>query len=250
MLTELLAIRIVWEEALSCPLRQRDRDGWANARRAYAGPLRPQPMTSWTPSSRRPPNGPHSAALPPCSPRRRSAGVEGRPAIQAAFCIDVRSEVFRRALEAPDPADRDIGFAGFFGLGAAHRRFASDVKELRLPVLLNPGVTSATGAPSDKEQDLAARYAARAQRAWGRFKLAAVSSFAFVEATGPVYAGKLVRDALGFGSPEQPDSEAPRFGPRAAARDARGDGGSGAARHVDDRRTSPASCCSSVTAHR
>ena len=28
------------------------------------------------------------------------------------------------------------------------------------------------------------RYTARAKRAWGRFKLAAVSSFAFVEATG------------------------------------------------------------------
>jgi uncharacterized protein len=32
-------------------------------------------------------------------------------------------------------------------------------------------------------------------RAWGRFRQAAVSSFAFVEAMGPVYAGKLVRGA-------------------------------------------------------
>jgi uncharacterized protein YbcC (UPF0753/DUF2309 family) len=60
---------------------------------------------------------------------------------------------------------------------------------------------------------MAARVAARAKRAWGRFKLSAVSSFAFVEATGPVYVAKLVRDALGFGKPACPDSEAPRFDP-------------------------------------
>jgi uncharacterized protein YbcC (UPF0753/DUF2309 family) len=37
-----------------------------------------------------------------------------------------------------------------------------------------------------------------AERAWGRFKLAAVSSFAFVEAAGPIYVGKLIKDALGL----------------------------------------------------
>ena len=50
-------------------------------------------------------------------------------------------------------------------------------------------------------------------RAWGRFKLAAVSSFAFVEAMGPVYAGKLVRDGLGFGKSKRADVAMPRFSP-------------------------------------
>ena len=62
--------------------------------------------------------------------------------MQAAFCIDVRSEVFRRALESLHPGIQTIGFAGFFGLTTAHRRFASDVEELRLPVLLNPALKS------------------------------------------------------------------------------------------------------------
>jgi hypothetical protein len=128
------------------------------------------------------------------------------------FCIDVRSEVFRRALESVDPGIQTIGFAGFFGLTAAHKGFASDVVEHRLPVLLNPGVHS-TSEGDDPEADLTARFQARAKRAWGRFKLAAVSSFAFVEATGPIYAGKLVKDALNMAPNKAPGGPAPRLDP-------------------------------------
>ncbi|MEL6510190.1 MAG: DUF2309 domain-containing protein [Pseudomonadota bacterium] len=137
-----------------------------------------------------------------------SKGTE-RPALQAAFCIDVRSEVFRRALESVDAGIETIGFAGFFGLGVQHHSFASDVAENRLPVLLNPGVNTVTTDPSDT--DMSTRLAARAVRAWGRFKLAAVSSFAFVEAAGPIYAGKLVRDTLGLSSHAKSADPAPSF---------------------------------------
>ncbi len=138
-----------------------------------------------------------------------AAGSGTRPRLQAAFCIDVRSEVFRRRLEGVDADIQTIGFAGFFGLTAAHRRFASDVTELRLPVLLNPGLMTRSGGPADQTADLAARFKARAARAWGRFKLAAVSSFAFVEATGPIYAGKLLHDAFGIGYHAAPDDPPP-----------------------------------------
>ncbi len=45
-----------------------------------------------------------------------SAQVTGRAALQAVFCIDVRSEVYRRALEAQSPSIATAGFAGFFGM--------------------------------------------------------------------------------------------------------------------------------------
>ncbi len=78
----------------------------------------------------------------------------------------------------------------------AHRDFASDIVAAHLPVLLNPGMTSSAAGSEAEEAD--ARIRARAVRAFGRFRQAAVSSFAFVEAAGPFYAGKLVRDALGL----------------------------------------------------
>jgi uncharacterized protein YbcC (UPF0753/DUF2309 family) len=136
-----------------------------------------------------------------------------RPALQAAFCIDVRSEVFRRALESVNSGITTLGFAGFFGVATSHRRFASDVHEHRLPVLLNAGVSSCSGDSTDAADDHKARIGARSSRAWGRFKLAAVSSFAFVEATGPVYVAKLLRDALGLKSHGAPDDPAPRLAP-------------------------------------
>ncbi|PRY93103.1 hypothetical protein BCF33_1969 [Hasllibacter halocynthiae] len=196
-LTDLLAIRLLWEEALFLQHRGAIDARWAEVRRAHAAP--PEPGEAMRTdavlqeAAERAAQRALAATLAMPAPER----PEGRPALQAAFCIDVRSEVFRRALEGVDPGIRTKGFAGFFGLATAHRGFASDVEERRLPVLLNPGLHSAAGGAD--ADDRAARFRARAGRAWERFKLAAVSSFAFVEAMGPVYAGKLLRDALGIG---------------------------------------------------
>ncbi|MEQ8741770.1 DUF2309 domain-containing protein [Parasphingorhabdus sp.] len=140
-----------------------------------------------------------------------ASGTGERPALQMAFCIDVRSEVFRRSLEAQHSSIQTIGFAGFFGLTTAHRRFASDELEHRLPVLLNAGLESRSGGPAEADADLSSRYTARAIRAWGRFKLAAVSSFAFVEASGPLYVAKLVRDALGLAGKAKAADPAPQI---------------------------------------
>ena len=209
---ELLVIRLLWEAALLGRFAENIGAAWADAFRDFeqsVAPDRADMIDSLL-----------QMAAELASQRALQAVLAGAPAVtatalawQAAFCIDVRSERFRRALEAVDPGVQTLGFAGFFGLGTAHRRFASDVVEQRLPVLLTAGVTSSTGGPADQGRDRAARIAARSHRAWGRFKLAAVSSFAFVEAAGPLYIMKLARDALGLSRRHVPNEPAPAFDP-------------------------------------
>jgi uncharacterized protein YbcC (UPF0753/DUF2309 family) len=60
-----------------------------------------------------------------------------RPAAQAVFCIDVRSEGMRRHLEALGPYET-LGFAGFFGVPMRWRPLGSPVAEARAPVLVVP----------------------------------------------------------------------------------------------------------------
>ena len=208
---EFLAIRLLWEEALFALHGEAIAAKWEAAKALHASPVEPTPALVVDEILQEAAERAAQRELAELFAAPAPAAPEGRPALQAAFCIDVRSEVFRRALEAVDPSIRTLGFAGFFGLTAAHRGFASDVVEKRLPVLLTPGVTTVSDAPEATDRE--ARFAARALRAWGRFKLAAVSSFAFVEATGPIYAAKLVRDALGLEAKALPEEPAPRLDP-------------------------------------
>ena len=212
-ITDFLAIRLIWEAALFD--RYEDQIGvrWKAVVASHASPVTPTADHVVDAILQEASERAAQRALAEKLAAPGSVATDSRPLLQAAFCIDVRSEVFRRALESVNPNIQTLGFAGFFGLTASHRRFASDVQELRLPVLLNSGLTTCSGGPEDAAADQSARFKARAKRAWGRFKLAAVSSFAFVEATGPVYAGKLVSDALGLHATTAPNDPAPRLDP-------------------------------------
>lgn len=212
-ITDFLAIRMMWEYALLDHYRPQIGAAWQAAIAAHAAPLVPTEAQCI------------DAILQEAAERAAQRAVAAvlaedvavapmlPPKLQMAFCIDVRSEVFRRALEAIDLHIQTLGFAGFFGLTASHHRLGSDVAEHRLPVLLNPGMTTRAGGPADQPADLARRLDTRVTRAWARFKLAAVSSFAFVEAAGPTYGFKLVRDALGLGGSGDSDDPPPRPDP-------------------------------------
>lgn len=198
-LTALLAIRMVWEEALLARFGVAIADEWRDTVAAHAAPLAPSPDqvidAILQDAAERAHQRRLGLAMRPAAP----AAAE-RPALQAAFCIDVRSEVLRRALESLDPSIDTLGFAGFFGLTLAHRALGSEVVEDHLPVLLKAALTSCSQAAPGVEAK--ARITARASRAWGRFRQAAVSSFAFVEAAGPLYLGRLACDAVGMGATE------------------------------------------------
>jgi uncharacterized protein len=211
--TDFLVIRLLWEEALFEQYKEQIQSAWEGALKAHELPLEPTDAQIIDAILQDACERAAQRELAHTFSAQPARTTSTPPVLQAAFCIDVRSEVFRRALESVDPNIQTLGFAGFFGLTASHRRFASDVPEHRLPVLLNPGLTSSSSSPEDGHADHAARYKARTTRAWGRFKLAAVSSFAFVEATAPVYVAKLVRDALGLDRIAAPNDPVPHPDP-------------------------------------
>lgn len=62
---------------------------------------------------------------------------ESRPLSQAIFCIDVRSECFRRNLEDIG-GNETFGFAGFFGVPICYNGFSSEQQTDQCPVLLKP----------------------------------------------------------------------------------------------------------------
>ncbi len=210
---DFLAIRLLWEEALFIRHKTQISNRWAQTCALHALPIEATPDLIIDSILQDAAERSAQRNLANILEKKTASITNDRPALQAAFCIDVRSEVFRRALEGLHPGIRTIGFAGFFGLTTAHCQFASDIEDLRFPVLLNPALRSRSGGPEVETADQSARIKARATRAWGRFKLAAVSSFAFVEATGPIYVGKLIGDALGVHATSTPNDPKPQFDP-------------------------------------
>jgi len=67
-----------------------------------------------------------------------------RPLAQAVFCIDARSEPFRRHLEAQGDYDT-LGFAGFFGTPIYYRSLYQEEDLLLCPVLIKPKFTVKEG---------------------------------------------------------------------------------------------------------
>lgn len=138
--------------------------------------------------------------------RPAPTSIPVRPAVQAAFCIDVRSEVYRRALESASGDIETIGFAGFFGFPIEYIPIGNKKGGAQCPVLLKPNIIvceAVSGAtPTQEANILSLRLMRRrAAKAWKAFKQSAVSSFTYVETIGLSFIAKIVGDSIGWTRP-------------------------------------------------
>lgn len=119
----------------------------------------------------------------------------GRAKAQAVFCIDVRSEVFRRHLESCDADIETHGFAGFFGVPVSVQGLGKEESRAQCPALLSPGYSLRETAGSvSKTADMRFRTLQRSHlyKAWFSFKMGAVSCFSFIGPVGLVYLPLLI----------------------------------------------------------
>lgn len=117
------------------------------------------------------------------------------PVLQAVFCIDVRSEVIRRALEAQHPGIETLGYAGFFGLPLAWQPTPGHCAQAQLPGLLAPAMT-AHGALQAADGALS--------RLWSSVMGGAPTAFSAVESAGISGLLKLWRRSFQPGAPQHP----------------------------------------------
>ena len=105
-------------------------------------------------------------------------------AVQAVFCIDVRSEPMRRAIESLDSSFQTLGFAGFFGVPMEYRSLGSETALPHLPGLFRAGMTAiqTTGDPVQDKKMVMKRV--RNKRLSGEYSRMPVSAFSMVEILG------------------------------------------------------------------
>lgn len=127
-----------------------------------------------------------------------------RAKAQAVFCIDVRSEVYRRNLEKVDSDFETIGFAGFFGFPIEFSPIAHDKGQNLCPALIPSGpkvkeVLSSDKATSEAIKNRKSKH--QVNKVFKYFKSGAVSSFSFVSPLGLFYLPKIISDSFGITRP-------------------------------------------------
>ena len=136
---------------------------------------------------------------PLCRGLMNAPAVPAPPAVQAIFCIDVRSEVFRRALEASSGAMQTRGFAGFFGLFISYSPVGTAMTRPQLP-----GLLPSSRCVTDECDSMSLGQAIANRRKQGlqwrdtlkNFRISASSGFSFVETCGMLYASALLKKTL------------------------------------------------------
>ncbi|MUW15241.1 DUF2309 family protein [Halorubrum sp. CBA1125] len=124
--------------------------------------------------------------------------TSGRPDVQLVFCIDTRSEIIRRHLEATGDYETH-GYAGFFGVPMEYRGYDADVAVDACPPILDPQ-HHVTDVPTD--DDMQARHDRRsgiraaADEVVEILEANAATAYGYVETAGSGYGLSLAARTL------------------------------------------------------
>lgn len=116
-----------------------------------------------------------------------------RPAAQLVFCIDVRSEPFRRHLEAAGPFET-LGFAGFYGVPVQYTAYGEEATPLDVcPALLRPryrvtDVPTPTCAAAGERHRGGRDFMRQARKVVSGLKGHVAGCYGFVESVGGLFA--------------------------------------------------------------
>jgi uncharacterized protein len=201
LLPDLLAIRMAWELALWRHQAATDPDAFRHTQYLWRGQLAELPALISAHRQAQEVNQVWQRAVElhyqinlAAKLRQPPPAAAPAPCLQAAFCIDVRSEVIRRHLEAQAPGIQTLGFAGFFGLPVEYQPEGLAFSRPQLPGLLAPAirVTEADGAEPTGQRHQTLNRRARITE----LPDAPAATLSLVEALGVTRAFDLLRATL------------------------------------------------------
>ncbi len=126
-------------------------------------------------------------------------------AVQAVFCIDVRSEPMRRAIESLDSSFQTLGFAGFFGVPMGYRSLGSETAVPHLPGLFKADLTAIETTGDPVRDGKIVRKRIRDKRLSGEYSRMPASGFSMVEILGMGRAVSLWKSAFAQGRKQKGD---------------------------------------------
>ena len=124
-----------------------------------------------------------------------------KPVLQAVFCIDVRSEQYRKHLEAQHHRIETYGFAGFFGLPIAYTSKSGNSIRPQLPGLFKPTLVVRQAISNEKTNQTQARL--KNKMSWKLALDSAASNFGMVESQGFFKVFDLLKHTLFGASPHR-----------------------------------------------
>ena len=120
---------------------------------------------------------------------------------QIVFCIDVRSEVYRRNLEQVDGEIDTIGFAGFFGIPIQYKPLGDAEVKNQCPVLLPSSIHVKESYNNQHKAEQKRVTSHQVNNVWKEFKSGAITSFSFVSPLGLGFLPKMISDSFGWTRP-------------------------------------------------